>query len=162
MRKDHLNSLPSSVVLYPRRQRSSGQCRTHVLLCNRSISSLDWSGILQISPSTWRPLFKGYNKKCFRYGVMRLHYSAGCRVCFNLYEVTIGGCSISENGQKMENDSAKALLWVPWCISWEVKEKASVSAFCNRLGSFRDCKDVTLLSMYVSWTWFAVSVTHTT
>jgi len=41
---------------------------------------------------------------------MRLHNSEGYRVCFNLHVVNIGGFTVSENVQKMENHSAKALL----------------------------------------------------
>jgi hypothetical protein len=106
---------------------------------------------------------KDVAKKCLRYVFMRLLFSQGYRVCFNLHVVTIVRCSVSEDGQKMENHSAEVLLWVSQYVSWGVKGKASGSAVCNRLGSCRDCEDVTLLSMYsyVPWARFAVSVTHT-
>jgi len=54
---------------------------------------------------------------------MRLHQSQGCSLGFNLHVVTIVGCSVSEDGQKMENHSAKALLWISPYVSEEVKGK---------------------------------------
>jgi hypothetical protein len=41
---------------------------------------------------------------------MRLHYSQGYGVRFNLRVVDIGECSDSEKEQKIENRSVKALL----------------------------------------------------
>jgi hypothetical protein len=63
LRKDDRSYLPSSVASYPKRQRSSDQCKTHAPLWNRSGFSLDWRSIFQTSPSTWRRLFKGSSKK---------------------------------------------------------------------------------------------------